>query len=387
MEKFNWNYPTSIWVGKNRVKDLSLACENLKIKKPLLVTDKELAKSNIVKNVLSDLKKKSFSVELFADVVGNPSGKNVNNGVQQYKEKKCDGVIAFGGGSGLDVGKAIAFMVGQTLSIWDFEDIGDNWKKAKTNKIAPIIAIPTTAGTGSETGRASVIMNEDLGVKKIIFHPKFLPSIVILDPVLTKDLPKKITAATGMDALAHNLEAYCAPGYHPMADGIALEGMRLINEYLFEAFQNGNNLDARMKMLTAASMGSTAFQKGLGAIHSLSHPVNALNNLHHGLSNAIFMPYVLTFNRDVIDNKIIKITEYLKLNDNSFNGFLKWVLDLREKLEIPHKLSSLINENDFQIDRLSQMAMDDPSTKSNPKKLNIKDMKVMYQHSMTGKLF
>ena len=235
--------------------------------------------------------------------------------------------------------------------------------------------------------RASFILNEDLGVKKIIFHPKFLPSIVILDPVLTKDLPKKMTAATGMDALAHNLEAFCAPGYHPMADGIALEGMKLIFKWLPEAYKNGSNLEARMNMLTAASMGSTAFQKGLGAIHSLSHPVNALNNLHHGLSNAIFMPYVLTFNRDAIESKVTKISEYLELKDKSFDGFLKWILDLREKFEIPHKLSSVISEKDLQIDRLSKMALEDPSTNGNPKKLSIEDMKIMYQHSMSGNLF
>ena len=387
MKKLNWNYPTSMWVGENRIRDLSLACKELNIKKPLLVTDKGLGKSSIVKNALTHLKKDNLLVELFDDVIGNPTGKNVSDGVKHYQEKNCDGVIAFGGGSGLDVGKAIAFMIGQTLSIWDFEDVGDNWTKADSNKIAPIIAVPTTAGTGSETGRASVILNEDLGVKKIIFHPKFLPSIVILDPVLTKDLPKKMTAATGMDALAHNLEAFCAPGYHPMADGIALEGIKLISKWLPEAYKNGSNLEARMNMLTAASMGSTAFQKGLGAIHSLSHPVNALNNVHHGLSNAIFMPYVITFNRDVIESKVKKISEYLKLKDRSFDGFLKWILDLREKFEIPHKLSSVINEKDLQIDRLSKMALEDPSTIGNPKKLNIEDMKIMYQHSMSGKLF
>ena len=387
MQKFNWNYPTSMWVGEDRIKDLSIACNNLNIKKPLLVTDKRLAQSSLIKDSLIDLKKKGLNAELFSDVVGNPTGKNVTKGVECFKKKNCDGVIAFGGGSGLDVGKAIAFMVGQTLSLWDFEDIGDNWSKANADKIAPIIAIPTTAGTGSETGRASVILNEELGVKKIIFHPKFLPSIVILDPILTKDLPKKMTAATGMDALAHNLEAYCAKSYHPMADGIALEGIRLIKKWLPEAFKNGNNIEARMNMLTAASMGSTAFQKGLGAIHSLSHPVNAINNLHHGLSNAIFMPYVLTFNKDVIEKKIIKISEYIKLKDKTFEGFLKWILDLREELEIPHKLSDVINENDLQIDLLSKMALDDPSTIGNPKKLSIEDMRKMYENSILGKLF
>ncbi len=387
MQKYNWNYPTTMWVGENRIKDLGSACKNLNIKKPLLVTDSGLAKSDMIKNVLASLKKEEILVELYSNVVGNPTGTNVNEGVECFNKNNCDGVIAFGGGSGLDVGKAIAFMSGQNLPIWDFEDVGDNWTKANPDKIAPIIAVPTTAGTGSETGRASVILNEDTGVKNIIFHPKFLPSIVILDPILTVGLPPKITAATGMDALAHNLEAYCAPGFHPMADGIALEGMRLINKWLLEAVNNGTNIEARMNMLTAASMGSTAFQKGLGAIHSLSHPVNALNNVHHGLSNAIFMPYVLTFNKDVIENKIIKVCDYLELRNKSFNGFIEWVLDLRKKLDLPHKLSEVIEEKDFELDRLSKMALEDPSTSGNPKKLTESDMKIMYQHSMSGTLF
>jgi alcohol dehydrogenase class IV len=374
-------------VGEDRIKDLGNACTKLNIKKPLLVTDSGLAQSEIVKNTLANLKENNIPVELYSNVVGNPTGTNVNEGVAFYKQNNCDGVIAFGGGSGLDVGKAIAFMSGQTLPIWDFEDVGDNWTRANSETIAPIIAVPTTAGTGSETGRASVILNEDTGVKNIIFHPKFLPSIVILDPLLTLGLPAKITAATGMDALAHNLEAYCAPGFHPMADGIALEGMRLINKWLLEAVNNGSNVEARMNMLTAASMGSTAFQKGLGAIHSLSHPVNALNNVHHGLSNAIFMPYVLTFNKDVIEEKIIKICNYLELQDRTFNGFINWVLDLRKKLNMPHKLSEVIKEEDFDLARLSKMALADPSTSGNPKPLTENDMKVMYQHSMSGTLF
>ena len=385
--KSNWNFPTTMWVGKDRVKDLSVACKTLNINKPLLVTDKGLANSEIVIDALNDLKEKGMSVQLYSNVVGNPTGSNVIEGSNYYNKNSCDGVIAFGGGSGLDVGKAIAFMSAQTLPIWDFEDVGDNWTKANSEKIPPIIAVPTTAGTGSETGRASVILNEETGVKNIIFHPKILPSIVILDPALTIRLPAKITAATGMDALAHNLEAYCAPGYHPMADGIALEGMRLINDWLLEAVNNGTNIEARQNMLTAASMGSTAFQKGLGAIHSLSHPVNALNNVHHGLSNAIFMPYVLTFNKDVIEQKIIKVCDYLDLNDCTFDGFINWVLDLRKKLDMPHKLSEVINEKDFDLDRLSKMALADPSTGGNPKKLNEGDMKLMYQHSMSGELF
>ena len=387
MQKTNWNYPTTMWVGQDRIKDLSIACRNLNINKPLLVTDKGLASSDIIQNSLSNLKQNSFEVILYSNVIGNPTGTNVDEGVGIYRKNNCDGVIAIGGGSGLDVGKAVAFMSGQDLPIWDFEDVGDNWTKAKSNSIAPIIAVPTTAGTGSETGRASVILNEDTGIKKIIFHPKFLPSIVILDPLLTKSLPPDITAATGMDALAHNLEAYCAPGYHPMADGIALEGIRIINNWLLVAVEDGSNIEARMNMLTAASMGSTAFQKGLGAIHSLSHPVNALNNIHHGLSNAIFMPYVLTFNKNVIEKKIVKICEYLEFQNKTFDEFLNWTLNLRKKLKIPHKLADVIEPDKIDIDRLSKMALDDPSTSGNPKKLSLEDMKIMYQHSITGELF
>ena len=387
MSNFNWNFPTTIWIGENRINDLNKACLQLNIKKPLIVTDRDLVKSKMILKTIAKLDAKDIKSNIFSNVIGNPTGSNVNEGVKIYHKNNNDGVIAFGGGSGLDVGKAIAFMSGQDLPIWEFEDIGNNWKKANNDKIAPIIAVPTTAGTGSETGRASVILNEKTGVKNIIFHPKFLPSIVILDPILTIDLPSKLTAATGMDALAHNLEAFCASGYHPMADGIALEGMRLIKKNIFKAFKDGSNVDARMNMLTAATMGSTAFQKGLGAIHSLSHPVNAINNIHHGLSNSIFMPFVLTFNKDVIEDKVIKICHYLELKDKSFNGFVNWILKLRKELNMPHKLSEVINEKDFDIDRLSKMAFEDPSTSGNPKNLTVNDMKLMYQHSMIGKLF
>jgi len=306
--------------------------------------------------------------------------------VDEFKKNNCDGVIAIGGGSALDVGKAIAFMSGQTRPIWDFEDIGDYWKRADEKKIAPIIAVPTTAGTGSETGRASAIINKVSGVKKIIFHPKFLPSIVILDPVLTADLSPRLTAATGMDALAHNLEAFCAPGFHPMADGIAIEGMKLIKQSLLKVFKNGKDLKARADLLAAASMGSTAFQKGLGAIHSLSHPVNSQFNVHHGLSNAIFMPYVLTFNKSLIEKRIVSICDYLNL-DKNFDSFLNWILDLRKKLNIPHKLSDVVESNKIDLDKLSKMALEDPSTASNPKKMTVDDLKILYEHSISGKLF
>ena len=384
--KTNWNYPTSLWVGQNRVKDLSNACQNLKIKKPLFVTDKDLAGSSMVKNILSELEDNLNEINIFSNFSGNPIGENVEEGVIEFKKFKCDGVIAFGGGSGLDVGKAIAFMSGQKRKIWDFEDIGDYWKRADEKNIAPIIAIPTTAGTGSETGRASAIINKDTGIKKIIFHPKFLPSIVILDPALTVDLPPHLTATTGMDALAHNLEAFCAPGFHPMADGISIEGMKLIKKSLLTAFKNGKNLEARTDLMAAASMGSTAFQKGLGAIHSLSHPINSQFNIHHGLSNAIFMPYVLTFNKSVIENKIVSICDYLNIEKN-FDSFLKWILDLRKELNIPHKLSDVIEPSKINIDKLSKMALEDPSTSTNPKKMTFDDMKILYNYSISGKLF
>ena len=384
--KINWNYPTSVWLGENRVKDLAHACEILKISKPLFVTDKDLFNLPMVKKIISEIENKFKEINTFSNFSGNPVGKNVEEGVIEFNKFKCDGVIAFGGGSGLDVGKAIAFMSNQSRPIWDFEDVGDYWKRADDSNIAPIIAIPTTAGTGSETGRASAIINEKTLEKKIIFHPKFLPSIVILDPVLTVDLSPRLTAATGMDALAHNLEAYCAPGYHPMADGIALEGMSLIKKSLIKAFMDGKDLEARTDMLAAASMGSTAFQKGLGAIHSLSHPVNAKFNLHHGLSNAIFMPYVLTFNKDEIKDKIERACDYLNI-DKNFNSFLNWVIELRKTLNIPNKLSDVIDVDKIDLDELSKMALKDPSTSGNPKKLSLEDIKKLYEFSIEGKTF
>ena len=386
MTNYNWNYPTTLWVGENRIKDLPSACGNLNIKNPLFVTDKNLINLQFVKDIIFNLNKNFSKLATFSDFSGNPIGENVDDGVTVFKKNQCDGVIAFGGGSGLDVGKGIAFMSGQSRPIWDFEDIGDYWKRADEKNIAPIIAIPTTAGTGSETGRASAIINNQTGVKKIIFHPKLLPSIVILDPVLTVDLSPRLTAATGMDALAHNLEAFCAPGFHPMADGIAIEGMKLIKKSLLNAVNNGKDLNARADLLAAASMGSTAFQKGLGAIHSLSHPVNAQFNVHHGLSNAIFMPYVLTFNKNLIEDRIVSICDYLNL-DKNFESFLNWILNLRKELNIPHKLSDVVEESKINLDQLSVMALEDPSTATNPRKMTVDDMKILYEHSISGKLF
>ena len=384
--KFNWNYPTTVWVGKNRIDDLPNACESLKIVNPLFVTDKDLIELPFIKNIISNLKKKFSQFNIFSNFTGNPIGENIEEGVEVFKKSNSDGVIAIGGGSALDVGKAVAFMSGQNRPIWDFEDIGDYWKRANGDNIAPIIAIPTTAGTGSETGRASAIINKKTGVKKIIFHPKFLPSIVILDPILTLDLSPRLTAATGMDALAHNLEAFCAPGFHPMADGIALEGINLIKTSLMTAFNDGKNIEARQNLLAASSMGSTAFQKGLGAIHSLSHPINAKFNMHHGLSNAIFMPYVLTFNKKFIEKRISIISKFIGL-ENTFDSFLDWIIKLRKELKIPHKLSELIQINPNQLEELSQMALEDPSTTTNPTKLTKEDFRKMYQYSIEGKLF
>ena len=384
--KSNWNYPTTVWTGEDRSADLPEACLISKIKNPLFVTDKDLVTLPMTIKTINNLKKVFKDICVFSNFSGNPFGKNITEGVELYNKHKCDGVIAFGGGSALDVGKGIAFMCGQTRSLWDFEDVGDYWKRADESKISPIIAIPTTAGTGSETGRASAIINEETGVKKIIFHPKFMPTVVILDPLLTLDLPPRITAATGMDALAHNLEAFCAPGFHPMADGIALEGIRLIKNSLSIAVKDGKNIKARTEMLAAASMGSTAFQKGLGAIHSLSHPVNAQFNVHHGLSNAIFMPYVLTFNKKEISERIVSICDYLGL-EKSFESFIKWIIDLRQEFNIPHKLSDIVDKEKIDLNKLSRMAFEDPSTSGNPKKLTKEDMKTMYQHSISGELF
>ena len=384
--KSNWNYPTTVWVGENRINDLSDACKDLNIVRPLFVTDKDLVNLPFIRNIIYKNLKKFKNLNIYSNFSGNPIGENVDEGVKEFKKNNCDGIIAVGGGSALDVGKAIAFMSGQNRPIWDFEDIGDYWKRANEKNISPIIAVPTTAGTGSETGRASAIINKESGIKKIIFHPKILPSIVILDPTLTIDLSPRLTAATGMDALAHNLEALCAPNFHPMAEGIALEGIRLIKNSLLIAFRDGKNIEARQNLLAASLMGSTAFQKGLGAIHSLSHPVNAQFNIHHGLSNAIFMPYVLTFNKSSIENKIVLICDYLDLKKN-FDSFLQWILNLRKELNIPNKLSDVMDCSNLNLDELSLMAFEDPSTSGNPKKITKEDLKLLYKHSISGELF
>ena len=399
MSNFNWGYPNTVWFGNGRIKDLPKACKVLGIKNPLFVTDKDLAKAKMVEDTLEINKRAKLPTAIFSDLKGNPLGSQVKKGVEVFKNGNHDGVIAFGGGSSLDVGKSIVLQAALNKPLWDFTDGGSFWnennfsesmaknKISNPDNLKPFIAIPTTAGTGSETSRAAAIINDETKVKKIVFHPRMLPTLTILDPKLTIGMPAFLTAATGMDAFAHNLEAYCAPGYHPMADGIALEGMWLIKKWLTTAVNEGENLEARGNMLTASSMGATAFQKGLGAIHSLSHPVNSVFNIHHGLSNAVFMPYVLTFNRSAIENKIAKLSEYLELKEASFNSFVDWVLDLREKIKIPHKLSDCAKITDKDIEKLSPMALNDPCTPENPKKTSLDDMKLMYQRSLEGKLF
>jgi alcohol dehydrogenase len=376
----NWNYPTTIWFGDQRINEIQKACKSLNIQKPLIVTDPGILKTDIIKKINSSLNTKA---NIFSDVQSNPTGNNVELGVTYFNSNAHDGVIAVGGGSGMDVGKGIAFMAGQDRPLWDFEDVGDYWTRANSEAIQPIIAVPTTAGTGSETGRAGVYTNEETKEKKIIFHPKMLPSIVILDPELTVPLPKSLTAFTGMDALAHCLESYCSNFFHPFSQGIALEGMFIVKNNLINAYHDGSNLDARGSMLAASSMGSIAFQKGLGAIHSLSHPVGAIYNTHHGLTNAVFMPYVLKRNKTVIEEKIISLSRYLNLEDQTFEGFMNWILYLRKELLIPHTLKELI-QDDSKFEEMSKMAKDDPSTGGNPITLEINDFYNLYKDSYSG---
>ncbi|MBM3571437.1 MAG: iron-containing alcohol dehydrogenase, partial [Alphaproteobacteria bacterium] len=337
----NWNYPTAIRFGVGRIKELPDACRSLGMTRPLLITDPGLAKLPMIRDAVDLNERSGLPTGLFSDVKPNPVGRNVKDGVAAYRRGKHDGVIAFGGGSALDAAKSVAFMASQSLPIWHFDDNGPGWKDASLAGIAPIVAVPTTAGTGSEVGRAAVIVNEATHTKIIVFHPRMQPAIVIEDAELTIGLPPHVTAATGMDALAHCIEAFCAPGNHPMADGIALEGCRLIKEHLPRAFADGKDLIARGQMLVAASMGATAFQKGLGAVHSISHPVGALYDTHHGLTNAVMMPYVMAFNRPAIEERMTRLAAYLGLANPSFGAALGWMLAFRRALKIPHTLREL----------------------------------------------
>jgi alcohol dehydrogenase class IV len=380
----NWNYPTAVRFGAGRIAELPDALRAVGINKPLLVTDAGLFNLPVTQNTLKLLRDAGVEAGVFSDVQPNPPGSNVEAGVAVLKAGGHDGVIAFGGGSGLDVGKAIAFMAGQTRPIWDFEDIGDWWTRADAKAILPIVAVPTTAGTGSEVGRASVITDEATHTKKIIFHPLMQPKLVIADPELTVGMPRTITVGTGFDALAHCLEAYCAPGYHPLADGIGAEGTRLVLENLPKVVTDPNDIEARGNMLSAALMGATAFQKGLGAIHSLSHPIGALYNTHHGMTNGVFMPYVLIANRDAIEARIARLAAYCGLAP-SFDAFLNAILALREKLGVPHTLRDLKVPADRRSE-IAVMAVADPSTGTNPVKLDEALALRIFDMAMDGKL-
>ena len=364
-EIVSWNYPTNVIAGAGAISNLVASCKEVGISSPLIVSDRGVASLVFFDDLVSLIGNDYPNSSTFINVDANPSDLNVNEGVNQYRENHHDGVIAIGGGSALDAAKAIALMSGQTLPIWDFEDVGDNWLRVNSEGVAPIIAIPTTAGTGSEVGRASVISDLENKIKKIIFHPKMLPVKVLLDPELTVDLPATLTAATGLDALSHCLEAYCSPFYHPMAEGIAVEGTRLIKNYLLQACNNGNDLEARLNMLVASSMGATAFQKGLGAMHAIAHSIGALYGAHHGLLNAVLMPYVLQENRPEIEEKICRLAKFIELSDSSFNGFIDWIKELRVQLLIPNTLKEIIDV-DIDVDKVAEMSLCDPSAGGNP---------------------
>ena len=381
----NWSYPTQVRFGPGRIAELADACTELGMARPLLVTDPGLAALPFVRAAVAANAAAGLPTAMFADVKGNPVGKNVDDGVAAYREAGCDGVIAFGGGSALDVGKAVALMVGQTRPIWDFEDREDWHRRVNVAGMAPVVAVPTTAGTGSEVSRASAIMDEGARTKKIIFHPRMLPAIVISDPELTLGLPPQLTAATGMDALAHSLEAYCAPGLHPMADGIALEGLRLVRDWLPTAVADGANLEARAYMMAAASMGAVAFQKGLGAIHALSHPLGAVFDVHHGLANAVVMPYVLAFNREAIADRLARLARYLDLAEPSFDAVMDWVLSLRTEIGIPDTLADL-GVAEARVEELAPMAAIDPSCATNPVPIGEAECERMFVMAIRGEL-
>ena len=381
----SWSFPTRVRFGNGAIRELAHCCREAGMSKPLLVTDSGLAKLPLIARLVTALEEAGLPCRLFSDVRANPSGANIAAGVLAFGEGGHDGVVAVGGGSGLDAGKLVAFMQAQKRSIWDFEDIGDYWTRAEGDGIAPIISVPTTAGTGSEVGRAGVATREEDHVKKVIFHPAMLPHTAILDPELTLELPPFLTAATGMDALAHCLEAYCAPSFHPMAEGIAVEGMRLVKESLLPAFRNGKDLDARAQMMAAAAMGAVAFQKGLGAIHSLSHPIGAVYDTHHGLTNAVFMPYVLEFNRPSIEGRMKRLASWLGLPGEGLDAVLDLVLDLRRQLGIPHTLAELGVPQD-RFSELASMAIVDPTAGGNPVPLDEEAAEQLFIHAFEGTL-
>lgn len=381
----DWNYPTAIRFGVGRAAEIPSTCRAAGMDRPLLVTDCGLASLPMIGELLAALNGEGLAAELFADLEREPAGADVAAGVAAYRSGGCNGVLAVGGGSALDAGKAVALMVGQVRPIWDFEDVGDHYRRANADGIAPVVAVPTTAGTGSEVGRAAVITNEASSTKTIIFHPRMMPQAAVLDPALTVGLPPHLTAATGMDALAHALEAYCAPGYHPLADGIALEAMRLVKENLVRAYADGTDLEARAHMLASAMMGAAAFQKGLGGVHAVSHPAGALFHLHHGLLNAVLTPYVLVFNRPAVERRIVAAARYLDLRRATFGGFVDWLLELRGELDIPDDLATLgVNRSD--VEMLAEAALNDPSVQGNPVPLKADDLSELIRRAVEGDL-
>jgi alcohol dehydrogenase class IV len=381
----NWNYPTNIRVGIGRIKELAAACKELGMQAPLLITDPGLAELPMVESAIKNSQQAGLRCGLFSQIKANPTGENVSDGVAAYRSGDHDGVIAFGGGSALDAGKAVALMVGQDRPLWDFEDVSDNWTRVRTNAMAPVVAIPTTSGTGSEVGRAAVITDVQQQLKRLIFHPKMLPATVILDPQLTVGLPAKLTAATGMDALSHALEAYCAPYFHPMAEGIALEAIRLIKNYLPRATTNGQDIQARAQVMVASTMGATAFQRGLGGMHALAHSLGALYDSHHGLLNAVLMPYVLKANRSAIEQRIERLSRYLELEDASFDGFVNWVVAMRLELEIPHSLAET-GIDSARIDKIGQMAFTDAAAGGNPISFSAQQYSAICLAAVSGEL-
>ena len=379
-----WSYPTAFRIGVGRIAELAEACRAAGIARPLLVTDPGLSGLPMIAEAVATCRAAGLGVAVFDGVQANPIDANVEAGVAAFRAGGHDGVIAFGGGSALDCGKVIAFAAGQTRPLWDFEDVGDWWTRADPDAIAPIIAVPTTAGTGSETGRAGVITNSATQTKKVIFHPLMMPKIVIADPALTTGLPPRMTAGTGMDALSHCLEAYCAPGYHPMADGIAVEGARLVHENLRIAVRDGGNITARTHMMSAAAMGSTAFQKGLGAMHALAHPMGALFNTHHGMTNAVLMPYVLVFNRSAIEARIARLAAYCGITP-SFDGYLAEILALRADVGVPHTIAE-IGIARAQRETIIAMACVDPTAGGNPIPLDAAAVGALFDAAWEGLL-
>src|SRR5271156_2281202 len=380
-----WNFPTRVVTGAGRIADLPQACRTYGVTRPLLVTDRGLAATDLIAGVLGRVRDAGIPVGVFSDVKSNPTEANLAAGVDAFKAGGHDGVIAVGGGSALDVGKCVAFMVAQSRPVWDFEDVGDWWTRANTDGVVPIIAVPTTAGTGSEVGRAGVITREDTHEKKIIFHPLMMPKIAIEDPELAVGLPPFLTMATGMDALAHCFEAYCVQAFHPLADAVALEGLRIIDSYLPRAVDNGGDLEARAYMFAAASMGATAFQKGLGAIHSVSHPVGARYDTHHGLTNGVIFPYVLVCNRAAIADKFPHIARALDLPGRDFDAVLEWILAFRKKLGVPHTLAELgVKEADAGL--IAADAVKDPTASGNPRHLSEAEFEKLTLAAISGDL-